>query len=69
MSLFGLLPAMMAWRQRDSLARSSAHGRSSIRMVPGGDAVLGGVGLLAVGVIANQASAHVAQLVAAIGEH
>ena len=59
---------MMAWKQRELLRSSDRGGVGGhLEMVPGGNLVLGGIGALAVCVIANQATAHIAQLVA-LGE-
>lgn len=59
LSLFGLLPAAMAWRERygggpDGPARGGAAAAQHVRVVPGGKPVIIGVAALAGGVILHE---------------
>ncbi|GFH18192.1 uncharacterized protein HaLaN_14951 [Haematococcus lacustris] len=52
MTLFGMLPAAMAWSQR--LPRSQSRPATHTRLMAGGNAVLIGVGAIALAVIFNE---------------
>lgn len=56
MTLFGLLPAAMAWSQR--LPRSQSRPAPHTRLMAGGNAVLIGVGAIALAVIFNEIVGH-----------
>lgn len=71
--LFGLLPAVMAWRQREAAAVNEKGNRSKqpfpshhMKMLPGGRPILIAIGLVAVVVIMNQAISHGTQVAATL---
>ena len=69
MSIFFILPAALTWRQRDMMSESlSPEDDPVVRLVPGGKAVLIGTGLLALGVILNQAIVHIGQISNLLGQ-
>lgn len=59
MTLFGVMPAAMAWKQRYGNAGSLVD----VQMVPGGRFMLATVAVAAAGIIANQANTHVKQII------
>ena len=70
MSLFGVLPAVLAWQQRlqaGGEGGEGGEGGGGLRMVPGGTPVLAGVGAVASGIILNQAAAHIQQVLELMG--
>ena len=72
--MFGLLPAVMAWRQREStdggrqIKELDETGQSSghVEMMPGGRPFLLTIGAVAVAVIVNQAVSHGALVAKAV---
>ena len=54
LTLFGIMPAAMAWRQRYSRADAGSSASSKLEVVPGGKPVLLCIGGAAAGVIANE---------------